>query len=264
MAQPELASQIHRLFPAATPLGRASWSITLQNGRSHLTRVFLEDDNVVLTTGPIAMHGSPQSVVAMNASLPAASRIVCAADGLQLRTEWALGPDETVNKLWEAALNDFQVGLDVIGGASIPQFVTLPTCTFETQGPQQHWNARAIGDGTWRVPLPHEQTALRASASFVTAEMIPEHEYPAEVRAAVAELLLRGTSHVRFVKACAKADSAEKWAAWIQAPVAVCGMEEALTSVALSYRECAPAIRALSEVQPARRFREVSSAWPPD
>ena len=76
MAQPELASQIHRLFPAATPLGRASWSVTLQNGRSHLTRVFLEDDNVVLTTGPIAMHGSPQSVVAMNASLPAASRIV--------------------------------------------------------------------------------------------------------------------------------------------------------------------------------------------
>jgi hypothetical protein len=263
MLQPELelVSQMKKLFPGATPRGRASWSVALQNGRSHLSRVSLEDDVVILTTGPLGIHGSPQSVVAMNATLPAASRIVCATDGLQLRAEWALPPDAMISKVWEAVLCDFQAGLDILGGASIPQPVTLPTYAFEREDPAPHWNVRPNGDGTWSVPLPHEKAALHASASLVTARILAQFEYPEEVRAAVAELLLRGTSYLRFVKACATPDSATQWSAWIQASPAVCGTDKALTGVALAYGECASAARALSEVRLARRFREVGSTW---
>jgi hypothetical protein len=262
MTQPEieLASELNRLFPDATPRGRASWSVALQNGRSHLSRVSLEDDILSLTTAPLAIHGSPQSVAAMNASLPAASRIVCAVDGLRLRTEWSLPADAPIGKICESAVYDFQAGLDLFCGAPVPQPITSSIPAFEKH-PSPHWNARENGDGTWSVPLPDHRAVLRASESFVKVDIIPGSEPPDEVRSAVAEYLLRGTFPLRFVKACASPDSAAQWAAWIQASPAVCGMDEALTSVAVAYRECAPSARALSEPWLAQRFREIGSIW---
>ena len=257
----ELESQVQKLFPGATQHGRACWSAALQNGRSHWSRVYFEDDTAVLTTGPLDIPGSPQRILAWNAVLPAASRIVCNEDGLQLRTEWVLSPDATAGDIWETARRDFQAGLDLLGGESVPPPAELPAGNFESQEPAPRWNARANGDGTWSVPLPHAQAALQASAALVKAETIAGDEHADEVRAAVAEVLLRGTSYLRFVKACATPDGEGRWAAWIQASPAVCGMDAALAAVALAHRECAAAARALSEVRLALRFREVCSAW---
>lgn len=263
----DLASQVQRGFPQATAQGRACWSVAMQNGRSHNSRVSLEDDILVLTTGPLAINGSPQSVMAMNPSLGAASRIVCATDGLQFRTEWAVSADgmlrreAMISQIWEASLCDFQRGLDVLSGAPIPQPVAFPTQSREEQEPAPHWNARAEGEGAWMVPLPHEKVSLRASALLVKVDAITQGEWPDEVRSAISEYLLRATSQLRFVKACATSDSNAQWSAWIEASPVACGMEEALICVALAYREFGAAVRALSEVRLAQRFHEIGSVW---
>jgi hypothetical protein len=257
----DLANHILNLFPGATRLGRSCWSTALQNGRSHVSRVYLDDDTAILTTGPLGIPACPQQVLAWNALLPAASRIVWTGDGLELRTEWAIAPDADGGDLWERARRDFQTGLDVLGGETVPPNPDPVPASSESEGPAPHWNARLNEDGAWSISLPHEQAAVRASATLVTAGTLAEGDYPDEVRAAAAEALLRGTSHLRFVKACAAPGESARWSAWIQASPVACGLEEALASVALAHVDCADAVRALQEVRLAQRYRQVSSVW---
>jgi hypothetical protein len=234
----------------------------MQNGRAHQSQVSIDDNLLVVTTGPLAINGSPQSLAAINASVPAATRIVCASGGLELRTECVLRADIGISQIWQSLLGDCQHGLDILGGESVPQPTAIATPhNFDEEEPALHWNARAEGDGNWIVPLAHEKALLHASASIVRTEIIAQQEWPDQVRFAVSEYLLRATSQLRFVKACATPHSSSQWSAWIQASPAACGMEEALTCVALACRECGAAVRALSELRIAQLFREISSIW---
>ena len=260
-AELEFAPELKRLFPQATPRARPSWSIPLQNGRSHMCRASIGNDVLILTTGLLGISAFPQTIMAMNTSLPASSRIVCTVDGLRLRTERALQGDATFSRVCEAAMLEFQFSLDVFGGASTPIPASRSIFALETEDPAPHWNARENGDGTWSVPLIEHRAVLMASPLFVKAYGIPQDGYPEDVRSALAEYLLRVTSQVLFVKACATPDSDTNWTGWLQASPCVCGMDEALTSVFVAHRESASAARALSEVRIAQRFREIGSIW---
>ena len=262
-AQLAVAENMRKAFPDATRIGPASWSFVYQNGRAHSSRAWLEGSTFVLTSRPLSLRGSPQSVGARNVTLPAASRIALTRDGLELRTEVVLWPDAETSSVCEGTLDEFRMALDVLGGKSAAAADIPPTsCVPFEQEPPPHWNARANEDGSWSISLPHEKAALHASATLVVAKLLDQRESPEEVRAAVAEFLLRSTSEIRFVKACATSDGDADWTAWIQASPATCGgMDEALTATAFAYRECAAEVRALSEVRLARRYQEVASIW---
>jgi len=263
-AQLAVAENMRKAFPDATRIGPASWSFVYQNGRAHSSRAWLEGSTFVLTSSPLSLRGSPQSMVAKNVTLPAASRITLTRDGLELRTEVVLWPDAETSSVCEGTLDEFRMALDVLGGKSAPAAEIPPTsCVPFEQEPAPHWNAHKNEDGTWTISLPHGRAAaLHASPTLVVAKLLDQRESPQEVRAAVAEFLLRSTSEIRFVKACATSDRDTDWAAWIQASPATCGgMDEALTATAFAYGECAAEVRALSEVRLARRHQEVASIW---
>lgn len=257
----ELARELHKSFPNAVCSGQNCWSTALENGCSHQCRISIENGVLVLTTGPIHIIGSPQNVAAMNASLPCASRIVCTTRGLQLRTECALQNDSPLSTIWGAAILDFQAALDVAGGVLMPQTIQTLKYGPEIDAPAPYWNARENEDGSLSVPIIDRHALMRASAQTVTAEMTGRREYPYEVRSALAEYLLRATSQLRFVKACAAPDSISEWSAWLEASPQKCGMDEALAAVIAACRDCAPAVKALTELPLASRFHEIASIW---
>jgi hypothetical protein len=264
MLEPELAvgESIRKAFPDATTSGPACWSFIYQNGRAHSSRGWLEGNTFVLTSTQLSLGDSPQRVLAKNVTLPAATRIVLTRDGgLELRTEVVLWPDAEIS-VCEGTLDEFRIALDILGCKATSAAEIPPRSVSFEQEPAPNWSARKNEDGTWTISLPHEKAALHASPILVVAKLLDQRESPEEVRAAVAEFLLRSTSEIRFAKACARSDADADWAAWIQASPATCGgMDEALTATTFAYRECAAEVRALSEVRLARRYQEVASIW---
>jgi hypothetical protein len=264
LSECDFASHVKRLFDNVAAVSRSSWSVALQNGRSHSSRVSIENDVLVLTTDPLYLDVSPERVLAINASLPASTRIVCRLDGLRIQTELALSGHDANGidgKICEAAVHDFRCSLDVLGGASFRDTAAQSMCAIDIQDPAPDWNARENGDGSWTVPLAETHAVLLVSASLAKVGAVAPGEYPQEVRCAVAEYLLRVTSQIRFVKACATEDSDTNWTAWLQAAPCVCGIDDAIAAVALAYRETARELRVLTELRIAQRFREIGSIW---
>src|SRR5271157_5039947 len=153
-AELAVAENIRKAFPDATPSGLACWSFIYQNGRPHPSRALLEENIFVLTSGPLGVPSSPQSVVEKNAALPAASRLVFTGDGLELRTEVVLRPDAEISSVCGSTLEEFQLALDILGGTAGPAGEIPPASVPFEQEPAPHWSARANEDGTWTISLP--------------------------------------------------------------------------------------------------------------
>jgi hypothetical protein len=255
---------LRALFPDAVATGASAWSVALRNGHRHDVRVECGAGGRVGLSTPLPLDAyTPNHLAQLNPGLPRGSRIVCANGAPRLIAE--LAPGAALPSALTRGLDHFQRSLDILSGVSAagPEDAA-PTLAVGSSEWEDDWDAEVEPNGEASVKLPHRSLALTARVSpqgCCVGLFGPVAAAPA-VRDAVAELLLRVSSQVNFVRVCASLDGAMLWSARLDVPSGLCSTGEALAALALVCRQSAAEVRALGDEQLAGRYRAFSSIWP--
>jgi hypothetical protein len=264
MTSTRSADPVHTLFPEAQCLGSTAWSVALQNGHHHQTRVVFRDGLVILTAPLEGARRSARQLAQINPSLPSGCRILCSVNGVWLATE--LAKDRVLPSALTRAVHLFQQGLDVVCGAvGTVSADNKPRPEWLTEGldANSDWQLTEAPDGTMTARLPHKKGSLPLTVSVTgtVVQVLGSGNHPSSVREAVAEVLLRATAKVRFVRACAEESSDGRWTAWLDVPPLICSIDDALTALALVCRDCGAEAGALGDPALASLYCEISSVW---
>jgi len=262
MTSTRSADAVRTLFPGAQCLGSAAWSVALQNGHHHQTRLVLRDGLVILTAPLDEIHRSASQLAQINPFLPSGCRMLCSVNGAWLATEMAKEGD--VPSALSRAVQLFQHGLDILCGAvGTVSADNKPRPESLTDGLDANWQLTEGPDGTMTAILPHKKGSfpVAVSATGSTVQVLGPGDYPPAVREAVAEVLLRATAKVRFVRACAEEASDGRWTAWLDVPPLICSIDDALTALVLVCRDCGAEAGALGDPALASLYCEISSVW---
>jgi hypothetical protein len=180
-----------------------------------------------------------------------------------LATEMA--KDSVLSSAFTHAVNLFQQGLDVVCGSvgtvSADKKPRLE-CLTEGLDANSDWQLTQGPDGTMTARLSHKKGSfpVTVSATGSSVQVLGSGDHPPAVREAVAEVLLRATAKVRFVRACAEESSDGRWAAWLDVPL-ICDIDDALTALALVCRDCGAEAGALGDPALASLYCKISSVW---
>jgi hypothetical protein len=188
--------------------------------------------------------------------------MLCSVNGAWLATEMAKEGD--VPSALSRAVQLFQHGLDILCGAvGTVSADNKPRPESLTDGLDANWQLTEGPDGTMTAILPHKKGSfpVAVSATGSTVQVLGPGDYPPAVREAVAEVLLRATAKVRFVRACAEEASDGRWTAWLDVPPLICSIDDALTALVLVCRDCGAEAGALGDPALASLYCEISSVW---
>jgi hypothetical protein len=253
---------VRNLLAGARTLDTAAWTVALQNGRRHFAQIAIHDGVLTLGTCPRQEDQSPSHLTEINCGLPAGCRVVWLPEGVRLAAEMASA--DSVQPALAPTLRSFQQALEVLCGAPGVSHHEGSEETAVMAGIAEaasDWQLAERPDGTKLARLPQKKGYLKAtvSDSGIIVPILTADEYPQAVRDAVAEVLLRAASKVRFVRACGQADSGGKWTARLEVPAAVCTADDALTALALVCRDCGAEALALANPELAAVYCDFSS-----
>ena len=258
------ADPVRALFPEARCLGSTAWSLPLQNGHRHQTSVVLRDSIFVLTTPLQNILLSASQLAQINAYLPAACRTVCSLKGISLVAEVVCGRSSEAEI--RRAVGWFEQGLDLIYGASVlnpDADGSHHLVVRHAEEASSDWQLTEGPNGIMVGKLPHKKGSLpvTVSASTGSVQILDLADHPVAVREAVAEVLLRSSSRVKFVRVCATESVDGKWAIWMEVPLNNCSTDEALAALALMCRDCGAEVGALTDRAVAGLYCRISSIW---